>query len=324
MFNKIKKFIDKNYFLDINKFEFELEEILKKYNKKEQKIKICEKIYYYLRLKKHDLIDKKNNTEDEEYKIRLRKDIKIIKKKYNLVERKIKEINIVFKKEESLKYGSKNNSDILKNRFEEFITFVIENNRNLESLSENELLTQFMCDIQNLEENNRFKIKLTKEQLEYLDNSEYESLRKIYRTILYKSLKHNVEINYINKEYERKIKEYLQEIKGTSLEKEIELIQEYKDLIVIEDPFNEFINYVIENNGDLESLNKNETYVAKKISKFMHNIQSLEKNNRFKIKLTKEQLKYLDNSEYESLRKIYRTILYKSLKHNVEINYINK
>ena len=107
----------------------------------------------------------------------------------------------------------------------------------------------------------KFNNILNKEQLEYLHNSEYESVREIYKVILNRAIENNIEIEYVDELMKEKIIEYNQKkSKISTLKEQLTLEQQYQDYIIIEGQFNEFISYVINNNGELPS----QTSVEKK------------------------------------------------------------
>ena len=68
-------------------------------------------------------------------------------------------------------------------------------------------------------------------------------------------------IEYVDEEMKLRILEYKSKLKSTiSLEEEIHLEKEYKDVIIIESQFNEFMEFVNNSQGRLPSQNsKNET-----------------------------------------------------------------
>ena len=64
----------------------------------------------------------------------------------------------------------------------------------------------------------------------------------------------------------------------------------------------------------MEAINENE----KRLGIFRNNIQQIYKNrSEFVVNITKEQLEYLHDSEFESLREMYNTIIDKAM----SINY---
>ena len=60
----------------------------------------------------------------------------------------------------------------------------------------------------------------------------------------------------------------------------------------------------------------------KQLGVFRSTTQTVQKNGKFKVTLTKSQLEYLYNSEYESLREIYNNIMEKAYQINNQ-EYIN-
>ena len=219
---------------------------------------------------------------------------------------------------------------VITSRFNEFIYFVLEHNgalprASIEDEKENELGI-FRNDIQHYDSRyNNFTAKLSKERLEYLHDSEYESLREIYKTILFKTVekrfetgKPNVKLDYEDLEMVVKIEEYLGKRKGKTIEEQIELEKEYKNYIVIGSQFNEFVGFVLEHNGVLPNT-KSRDEKEKKLGGFRSGIQKFDiRRSCFTITLSKEQLEYLHDSEYESLREIYKTILFKAVEKRFE------
>ena len=205
---------------------------------------------------------------------------------------------------------------VIKSQFNEFIEFVITSRGVLPSASskskEEKKLGKFRNNIQNIRKEGRFLKILTKTQLQYLHDSEYESLRELYKIILYKAVMNNVEIDYVDEKMKLRILEYKSKLElRTSLEEEINLEKEYKDVIVIGSLFNEFIEFVNDNYGLLPSAGSKKEK-EKRLGGFRNNIQSITKGRKFYKNLTNEQLQYLHDSEYESLRSIYDKIMEKA------------
>ncbi|MBQ3436202.1 MAG: hypothetical protein IJH13_04220 [Bacilli bacterium] len=88
------------------------------------------------------------------------------------------------------------------------------------------------------------------------------------------------------------------------------------------DKFRQLINYVENNGGKLPSRKNPRTKQEKILGKFCNRIQDVN-NYSFKTKLTKEELKELHNSKYESLNKIYKNILYKATLKKIKIEYVD-
>ena len=214
---------------------------------------------------------------------------------------------------------------VMDSQFNEFVNFVIRNKGKLPSeSSENEQekdLGRFRNGIQKVGKNGNYHICLTKKQLEYLHDSEYESLRKLYKAILNKAIKNNITIEYIDEEMKKRIEDFNRMNVNLTKEEQIKLEQEYKDVIVIDSQFNEFVNFVIRNKGQLPSQqSKNEE--EKVLGRFRNSVQSVQKNGNFSCSLTKKQLEYLHDSKYESLRELYKAILNKAIKNNITQNSI--
>ena len=84
--SNIEKFLEKNYFCDIDKFKYKLEKFVSSHcGNKEGQLETFEEIIIVLNRKKHRIMDKKNETTNENEIKRYRTDIKIIKRKVNLV-----------------------------------------------------------------------------------------------------------------------------------------------------------------------------------------------------------------------------------------------
>ena len=209
-------------------------------------------------------------------------------------------------------------------KFNKFIGFVLKHNGDLPGKSsrdkEEKKLGDYRNNIQHYDSrSSSFTVKLPKEQLEYLHGSEYKSLREIYKTILYKTVEKrfetgelDIKLDYEDLEMVVKIEEYLGKRKGKTIEEQIELEREYKDYIVISSQFNEFVEFVLEHNGVLPNT-KPRYEKDKKIGGFRRGIQKFDsRRSCFTVTLSKEQLKYLHNSEYESLREIYDNIMRKA------------
>ena len=220
---------------------------------------------------------------------------------------------------------------IVESQFNEFMEFVNDNYGVLPSVSskneKEQKLGQFRNHIQNITKKWSFHTILTKTQLQYLHDSEYESLREIYKNILYKAVVNNKEIEYVDEKMKSRILEYKTKLKLiSSLDEEIELEKEYKDVIIVESQFNEFMGFVITNSGVLPK-DKSKNEKEKQLGNFRRNIQGIKgltKKRIFSKKLTKMQLQYLHNSEYESLREIYKSILYKAVMNDIEIEYVDE
>ena len=179
------------------------------------------------------------------------------------------------------------------------------------------VLGRFRNNIQTVTKNGKFNSSLTKKQLEYLNNSEYESLREIYKVILNKAIQNNITIEYIDEEMKKRIEEFNRMNVNLTIEEQIKLEQEYKDVIVIDSQFNEMINFTIENKGQLPGT-KSQKEKEKVLGGFRRSIQSVTKNGKFYCSLTKKQLEYLHNSECESLRQIYDNIINKAYSVNYQ------
>ena len=89
------------------------------------------------------------------------------------------------------------------------------------------------------------------------------------------------------------------------------------------DKFNKLCEFAKNHNGTLPSMaSKDET--EKKLGRYRNSIQGLQKIStgfNFGTRLSKEQLEYLHNSEYESLRGLYKVILNKAIENNIELDY---
>lgn len=100
--------------------------------------------------------------------------------------------------------------------------------------------------------------------------------------------------------------------KGTTIKQQIELEREYKDYIVVDSQFNGFIGFVLEHDGLLPSTESKDEREAR-LGRYRSKIQSFDKKkNCINTLLLKEQLKYLHDSEYQSLREIYDNIMRKA------------
>lgn len=178
----------------------------------------------------------------------------------------------------------------------------------------------FRNNIQRVDnEYKKFSSSLTKEQLEYLHNSKYEKLKEIYIVILNRAIENNIEIDYIDEKMKLKINEYNQKKRNIStLEEQIVLEQQYKKYIVIDCQFDEFIDYIISNNGKLPSRNSTNNKV-KQLGIFRSNIKTYnQEREKFSTPLSKEQLEYLHNSEYQSLQELYNAIMEKAYSVNYQ------
>ena len=221
---------------------------------------------------------------------------------------------------------------ILKSQFNEFINYVIENKGKLPSQGgesdEEQQLGRFRVKIQLIYKRKNkinFGTKLSLNQLKYLHDSENEGLREIYKVILNKAIENKIQLPYIDNEMKNKIEEYNNKYSdATTIEEQIKLDQEYKDVIIQKSQFNEFINFVIENKGKMPST-VGETNKEQKLGKFRSSIQGVQilKNKiNFFTTLSLNQLKYLHDSVYEGLREIYDNIIDKAYSIN-HIDYIN-
>ena len=217
---------------------------------------------------------------------------------------------------------------VIESQFNEFVEFIINNQGILPSTkSKNEKekkLGGFRNSIHCFAKQGNFHTTLTKAQLQYLRDSEYEVLREIYKSILYKAVENNIEIEYVEEEMKSRMVDYKEKLKfASSLEEEINLEKEYKDVIVVKSQFNEFAEFVINNQGILPRSGSRDEK-EKKLGGFRNNIQRVIKPNKLSIKLSKKELQYLHDSEYESLREIYKSILYKAVENNIEIEYVDE
>ncbi len=218
---------------------------------------------------------------------------------------------------------------VVESQFNEFIDFVLKNNGKLPSSSSKDEkekhLGSFRSNIKVIKKGEeRFCTGLSSSQLKYLHDSDYEGLREIYKEILYKAVTNHIEIEYIDEEMKTKILEYQEKSKTATVEQQIELDREYKDYIVVESQFNEFIDFVLKNNGKLPSSSSKDEK-EKHLGSFRSNIKVIKKGEeRFCTGLSSSQLKYLHDSEYESLREIYKTILNKAIDSKIEIPYVDE
>ena len=83
------------------------------------------------------------------------------------------------------------------------------------------------------------------------------------------------------------------------------------------------IAFTIENNGKLPRTDgKDRDEREKQLGTFRISIQRVPKGSKnFSTQLTKEELEYLHNSEYENLRMLYESIMKKAYDNNI-IEYI--
>ena len=224
-----------------------------------------------------------------------------------------------------------NNANMnVNDKFKSMVDFVLKNNGVLPSTEakdeKEKTLGRFRNSIQHKRQNeSKFFVYLTNEQLKYLHDSEFESLREIYKVILNKSIENDIEIAYIDEQMKFRILEFREKNKlVTSLEEQIILENEYSDVLLINSQFNQFIVFVLKNNGVLpKATAKGEK--EKKLGVFRSSLQKIKTGrNIFHVSLTSEQLKYLHDSEFESLREIYKVILNKSIENDIEIAYIDE
>ena len=214
---------------------------------------------------------------------------------------------------------------IIESQFNQFIDFVLnkEPKGELPSHSkdadENEQqLALFLRNIKIIKKKTgKFNTQLTKNQLKYLHDSEYESLRDVYKEILYRAIENDILIEYVDEEMASKIRKYNELLKNSnSIEEQIRLEQEYANYIIIESQFDQFIDFVlnIEPKGTLPSNSKDADENELQLAQFLQSIKSInKKTGKFHSQLTQEQLRYLHDSEYESLRKIYDEIIEKAI-----------
>ena len=121
-----------------------------------------------------------------------------------------------------------------------------------------------------------------------------------------------------------KIKEYLLKKNSIdSFEEQMKLELEYIDYIIIGSKFSQLIDFVNKegrlprSESKIEEENKLGIYI-----RLIKRIKKLGKS--FNTILTKDQLKYLHDSQNDDLRKIYKEILYKSIENNIKINYVDE
>ena len=117
-----------------------------------------------------------------------------------------------------------------------------------------------------------------------------------------------------------KIIEFHQKKVGLTIEEQIKLEQDYRDYIIPDGQFNEFISFVLNNEGRLPSAKSKEANKQEKqLGNFRNGIQNFEKNeNKFHTPLSREQLEYLHNSEYQSLQELYNAIMEKAYSVNYQ------
>ncbi len=215
-------------------------------------------------------------------------------------------------------------------KFKSMVDFVLKNNGVLPSTEakdeKEKILGRFRNSIKHNRQNeSKFFVYLTGQQLKYLHDSEFESLREIYKVILNKSIEKDIEIAYIDEQMKSRILEFREKNKlVTSLKEQIILENEYSDVLHINSQFNQFIDFVLKNNGVLPKVTaKGEK--EKKLGVFRSSLQKIKTGrNKFHVSLISEQLKYLHDSEFESLREIYKVILNKSIEKDIEIAYIDE
>lgn len=337
--DKVKLFADKGIFEEIERITI-IQEILKRNIKEKINGESRKELSILINIDIKKLSDSLNTNDNEKIEIELVNRINNIEKileKNNIgilsYFEDIKKTNILYKKIDEI-----TDEDVLNlistiklcvnDKFNKLIEFVTNKgnalpNGNSSNKQERELgkFRYTMCHVSR----KNFSIILTINQLQYLHDSKYEVLRSLYKKILYKSIKYGIPINYIDEEIALKINEYLEKSQNATIEKQIQLNNEYEDVIVIESQFYEFIDFVIRNKGTLPIRKKNKYEKEKNLALFLGNITSINLNrNEFNTKLTKEQLEYLYNSEYENLRNIYKKILFKSIQNNVLIDYIDE
>ena len=225
-------------------------------------------------------------------------------------------------------------------RFNKLVNFVEHNNRLPQQHAENEIekmLAVFLQQIKGVDLTTKgtkiFNVALSRKQLEYLCNSNSKILNGIYIEILNKSIQKNVNIKYVDETLSLRIKEFyskLNSIKGnpniSSIEYLAELEEEYSDVINLNDQFYAFIRFVNKHNGKLPTdISPSEEEAT--LGRTRHSIQIIKKEKngkvRFAKKLSQEQLKYLHDSKYQSLRNIYKIILAKSIQYDIPIDYID-
>ena len=252
---------------------------------------------------------------------------------------KIEEFNILYNQAESIEEKielERTYKDyiIIDSQFNEMIAFTIENNGKLprekgkDSDEREKQLGRFRRRIQRVPKGRKnFHTSLTKEELEYLHNSENENLKEIYKVILNRAIEKNIEIPYVDEYMKSKIEEFnILYNQAESIEEKIELERTYKDYIIIDSQFNEMIAFTIENNGKLPRNNgKDSDEREKQLGNFRNSIQQVPKGSKnFNTQLTKEELEYLHNSENENLKEIYKVILNKAIENNIEIPYVDE
>ena len=161
-------------------------------------------------------------------------------------------LNSLFMDKNSLNYLYKNTSDLTEedikelveninmcvaDKFNAIMQFVKDNEGNLpKQLSNNkqeQQLARFLQSIKSInKKTGKFHSQLPQEQLRYLHDSEYESLRDVYKEILFKAIENDILIEYVDEEMALKIREYKELLKNSnSIENQIELEQEYANYI---------------------------------------------------------------------------------------------
>ena len=220
---------------------------------------------------------------------------------------------------------------VINNQFYDLILFVKKHNgQSPSNHSKNEkeqMIGYYKIAIHKVNKNGLFNTTLTKEELQYLHDSEFEVLRELYKKVLSKSIKNNIKIAYVDKIMSLKIEEYERRNINLGIEEQIELIKEYRDFIVVDNQFYKFIDYVNQNNGLLPSTTGN-TEEERTLGRFRNSIQVFKRNNTFNTNLTKEELQYMYNSKYETLRNLYKAIMEKAyivnykqyIEYDIEIN----
>lgn len=335
--NRLDKIINENIFENIEMYtayQNILNDIIKNFLHLQDK----SELNYTLRIdivKLMNSIDSKNIKEINREIINRCNNIKMILEKngINLISffEDIKNQNILYKKIDDI-----TDNDILlmlqeinlcvEDKFNKLFDFVKNNNGILPNKRsknhEEKMLAIFVKNLKRIDGlyNNTI---LTKERLMLLHDSEYESLKNIYKIILYKSIENNQMIAYINNEMKNNIVAYLNELKECkTLEEKVKVNLKHKDARIDSEQFYDFVNFVICNNGVLPSNSPTKSDEEKRLGNYRNTIQCFYMDRKYTI-LTKEQLEYLHNSKYESLREIYKNILFKAISNNINLDYVD-
>ena len=181
----------------------------------------------------------------------------------------------------------------------------------------------FVGNIRRVRAQKRYTL-LDKEQLEYLSNSRIEGLNQIYRDILLDTTQNNIKLDYVDEKSRKRIEEYSKKIKDKGFRERMDIEKEYADVIKM-DKFSALILFVEspKNKGHNLPRHRVANKKEKELAEYIRNITQIQ-IPRSAIFLNREKLKYLHDSEIPDLKEVYRTILYKAVIHNIEIDYVDE